>query len=538
MGGFKNDVVFGKNADFSAANNLSPSESNGLITDGQLWIGSTATNVGGSHVNVANITSPDGSIQIINGPGSIGLKGITSSKDLHTARFIVSAGGFPDGANYTTITSALTAASTTGGNQTVFVQPGTYTENITLPPGINLSAYNCDATTPNVTIVGTCTMTAAGTVSISGIRLQTNSAFALAVTGNAASIVNLLNCHLNCSNNTGISFTSSSASAAINIYNCIGNLGTTGIAYFAHSSSGALTIYNSNFGNSGSSSTSSTISAGVLQIRNCILFSNTITTSGSSAIFNVSYSQINGVNNTAIVHNCTASGSTLLHVNLGGGTATALTIGASATLSADFLTLQSSNTSAMSGAGTLSYGDLIYTDTSANNQITNNTALPGTGWQLIKSLTASASASLEFKDLALYKVYAIVFNNVVIATNAQKLELTASVNNGGAYANSGYTGGVNYNSYNSTTYANVNATTFAPMSSNVAAGFGVHGTVYYNYVSGQYYGQAAYLSSDTSVEVNAQIVGSTGLSNTNAFKFLSSSGNLTSGTISIYGVAI
>jgi len=64
MAGIKNDIVFAKNADFTAANNTSPSEANGLATNGQMWIGTTNVNAGGSHVNVGNITSPDGSLTI------------------------------------------------------------------------------------------------------------------------------------------------------------------------------------------------------------------------------------------------------------------------------------------------------------------------------------------------------------------------------------------------------------------------------------------------------------------------------------------
>ena len=66
MSGFKNDVVVAKNGDFSQAGapNATSSESNGLITNGQLWIGSTATNAGGTHINVGTLTSPDGSVTI------------------------------------------------------------------------------------------------------------------------------------------------------------------------------------------------------------------------------------------------------------------------------------------------------------------------------------------------------------------------------------------------------------------------------------------------------------------------------------------
>src|SRR5690242_8473255 len=115
---------------------------------------------------------------------------ILPSNTFTTAKWIVSATA-SDG-THTTIGAALTSASS---GDTIFIRPGTYTENLTLKAGVNLTAYTCDALTPNVTISGTCTFTAAGTVSISGIRLQTNSAALLAVTGSAASIVNLDNCY-------------------------------------------------------------------------------------------------------------------------------------------------------------------------------------------------------------------------------------------------------------------------------------------------------------------------------------------------------
>src|SRR5579871_5213527 len=102
---------------------------------------------------------------------------------------------------HTTIASAISSASS---GDTIFIMPGTYTENITAGVGINLTAFDCDAFTPNVTISGTLTLSSAGTVSVSGVNLKTNSAAALAVTGSAASIINLTNCNINCSNNTGI----------------------------------------------------------------------------------------------------------------------------------------------------------------------------------------------------------------------------------------------------------------------------------------------------------------------------------------------
>jgi hypothetical protein len=64
MAGTKNGTLVGKNADFTQVDgpNSQSSENNGLITNGQMWIGSTALNAGGTHVNVGTLTSSDASI--------------------------------------------------------------------------------------------------------------------------------------------------------------------------------------------------------------------------------------------------------------------------------------------------------------------------------------------------------------------------------------------------------------------------------------------------------------------------------------------
>ncbi len=64
MSGFDNDIVFAKNADFTQADNQNVLEANGLATNGQLWIGTTAVNAGGTHINVGTITSPLGTLSV------------------------------------------------------------------------------------------------------------------------------------------------------------------------------------------------------------------------------------------------------------------------------------------------------------------------------------------------------------------------------------------------------------------------------------------------------------------------------------------
>lgn len=280
-----------------------------------------------------------------------------STNTFTTAKWIVSPTA-SDG-THTTIASALTSASS---GDTIFIRPGTFTENLSLKAGVNLAAYDCDALTPNVIISGTCTLTTAGTVSISGICLQTNSAPLLAVTGSVASIVNLKNCFLNCTNNDGITFSSSSSSALIRITECSTDLTTTGIKLFNHSSAGTLTIRKSVLSNNGGSSTASTVSAGTLILNhNQVQFP--IITSGTGGLgcgwtdFDTS-----ALNTTTL----TLGGSGLIGINystISSGTASAVSI--SGTASLIDCGISSSNTNAITGAGTLVYNCLEFSGSSS-----------------------------------------------------------------------------------------------------------------------------------------------------------------------------
>ena len=424
MAGFDNDVVYGLNVNFSTANATGGNAT--LLTDGQMLIASTALNGGGTHINVGTLTSPDGSLTIgysspnitlqvaggattlktlsddvntivVPAAGNIQLQGhvndalgkfstvvagtnLLKINPMTTARWIVDPLGF--NGTHTTISSALSSASS---GETIFIMSGTYTENLSLKPGVDLVAFGGDATTPNVTIIGNATLSTAGTVTIANIRLQTNSAAIVTVSGSAASMVNLFGCNLNCTNATGITFSSSSASAKILLNNCYGDLGTTGIAFFAHSSAGNLNIQYSNFTNTGGSSTANTISAGSLNFFYSSI-KNPITASGTAAIgFEISDFNTAAQNVTAF----TAGGSgsqTVLNASFSSGTASSISI--STTLTISQATIDSTNTNAITGAGTINYQDLSFPNTSA----TINTTTQATAGTLKGSTTTAPTA--------------------------------------------------------------------------------------------------------------------------------------------------
>lgn len=287
----------------------------------------------------------------------------TTDNNYGTAKLIVGTSGK---ANYLTIATALTAASS---GDTIFLLPGTYTENLTLKAGVNLTAYVCDAQTPNVTIVGKCSFSSAGTVTISGIRLQTNSDFALAVTGSVASIVNLFNCVLNCSTGVGISYTSSDATSSVNLFFCNGNLGHSSAAYHSMSSTGTLQYEYCNFGNSIASTTASDNSAGAVAARFCF-FGGVLSTSSTGG-FTANNIVVNSGTNTAAL---TANGSgntSSYHSVFFSGSASAISVGGTLTL--EDSSLVSSNTNSITGAGTLISTALSFASSSSIINTTTQT---------------------------------------------------------------------------------------------------------------------------------------------------------------------
>lgn len=431
-----------------------------MALDGQLWIGSTTSNRpdNGGHVRLGQLTSPDNSVAIgysapnitLQAGAAMGtLKTLTPDLDFDgsaatpisgTAGNINTFGVNPSFATVTDslnsnglatgnlqiehrawLTGLVVDASTTPGTrgtfstiaaaltaavsgQTIFIRTGTYTENLTLKAGVNLAAFECDSSlngTGNVIISGNATFSAAGTVTISGIQLQTNSAPFLTVSGANASVVNLNNCYLNCTNNTGISFTSSDASAVIRINNCSGNLGTTGIAIIVSTSTGGVAINNCIFTNSGGSTTANSTSAGLFFLNNST-FSNPITTTstGSLGAENISV-QTFAQNVTGITANGSGANNIFSSI-ISTGTASAISVGSTVAISLS--NLISSNANTITGAGTAQFSGITQgiTPGSINPTtpqggtllgITNGTAV-GAGYlgEQIRSAVGSGSA--------------------------------------------------------------------------------------------------------------------------------------------------
>lgn len=466
-----------------------------------------------------------------------------STNTFGTAKWIVSPTA-SDG-THTTIAAALTSASS---GDTIFIRPGTYAENLTLKAGVNLCAYGPSftynknvATIPNVIINGKCTFTAAGNVGIDGICLQTNSDFALAVTGSAASVVILNKCFLNCTNNTGISFTTSSSSANIQLSYCGGDLGTTGIALFAHSSAGDIRFLHSSFSNSGTSTTNNTVSGTGNFFPNYSSWGNG-TNLSSSGIMSGSYLDLVMVGNQTAITTSSTSTVTIQQCNIATGTASAISCGSGTTVTLLNCMVNSANASTITGSGTLAY-----TTFGGNSALAIGTSIipsPYAGTdalRLIQTKTASSSANLSFTTgFTQFSRLLFILDGITPATNAQVLQMQVSTNGGSSYLNASYVSGINTNPYNSTTLTNGNSTTLTRLSGSVSSaavnGSGVNGFFYYNVLQGALTGQVSYVDSTAGTWATGQIICSAPTSVANAYQFTFASGNIASGTISIYGI--
>lgn len=304
------------------------------------------------------------------------------------AKFIVSANIYEG--THTTIASALTSASS---GDTIFIRTGSYTENLTLKAGVDLAAFEADAQTGNVNITGKTTFTAAGVVTISGIRFTTNSDFAIVVSGNSNSLLILENCYINCLS-TGINFTSTGAAASLQLLYCTLNTGT-GAGLFTNTATQPMIMSYCSTTNTGGSTTASTTS-GSVNMAYCGI-SQPLTTSSAGA-FNLSYCNINtSSTNTACLTLAGTGTSQVEYSDFLSGSASALSIGTGTTCKViGPCTVNSSNTNAITGLGTIDYTVITYIGSSSTNNVSTQVAYttqPSINPLVLQQIRATTSAA-------------------------------------------------------------------------------------------------------------------------------------------------
>lgn len=254
------------------------------------------------------------------------------------------------------------------------------------------------------------------------------------------------------------------------------------------------------------------------------------------------------------------NGGTGGQVVLNGATSGNVTVAVPAAIGSSVnFTLPSSNGSAgqllkTDGAGNSSWvtasGTGTVTNIVAGNGLTGGTitttgtiALASGNRVLLATLTASSSATISDTSslTATYSRYVLVFENLVPATNTVTMEL--QIHSGGTFQATSYLATATLTNIGAA-LASISPTTFIPLSNtNVAnTGQGLSGEVYIESPSGTttpkiMMGSLAYPQS-ASNGGRADIMGwwNGGNGAVDGFQVLASSGNLTSGTIKIYGI--
>jgi hypothetical protein len=319
-----------------------------MTTNGQLWIGSTASNraPNAGHVRLGSITSPDSSVTI-----GYSSPNITITNGLANGRFPITpyVVGPVGQAGYQTIQAGINAAAAAGGGL-VYVQKGTYTENLVFPT-VGTIGVTGDSEQATI-IVGVHTPPTSGFLNIDRVTLSSPTNIFLSSAVGTTSII-VEDCTINAT--SGYAFNLLNWSGSIGLFNIasigandggINNTGGSPIFAFSVSMgsggsnvmtlSGALLITTSEF------AAPMTLATGTTGTFDYCSFTNTVTCANNSTV-TFSYTKFNT------------------------GATPALTMSSSAAVNLFHAIINTSNNPSISGAGagTLTYSDLVFQNNAA-----------------------------------------------------------------------------------------------------------------------------------------------------------------------------
>lgn len=156
--------------------------------------------------------------------------------------FIVSP-NISDGATHTTIASALASASALSPDViAIAIKPGTYTEDLDVPPNVNVYAYARSDFISTVLIVGKLTFSQAGGSTFSYIRFQQNGSFNIELSGANTGSHIFYRCFIRYSSNTMVEWTNGNKDLVFD--ETVTEQGGQGLKYVNQTSGGQFRIKN------------------------------------------------------------------------------------------------------------------------------------------------------------------------------------------------------------------------------------------------------------------------------------------------------
>lgn len=260
-------------------------------------------------------------------------------------RFTV--GAAPD-APYATVQAAVDAANAAGGG-VVVIQPGTYTENLTLYDGVSI--YGTDDV--SCIITGVHTPPAAGTISFENLTL-TSATDILSSAAAGTTDIYFNDVYADCTN--GYTCNLANWTGTVYIYDCVMKGANNGV--FTNSATADFVAEGCIFGDAsvGTAGNTCTISGSTVysNIQNCTCYLNFSLAGGIIwADHNFIFGAITTSNAATVkIWNC----------NLVAAAVAALTHNSSTAIDLTNITLNSSNTPALDGSGVINLQNILFTD--------------------------------------------------------------------------------------------------------------------------------------------------------------------------------
>lgn len=302
-----------------------------------------------------------------------------------TAKWIVSPTA-SDG-THTTIQGAIDDASS---GDVIFIREGTYTENLSIDKNLQFIAYGPkQRNAPNFPILkGKMDLNSTTGVKFVKFMFETNGDSIVNMNAVSQNLV-FEDCRIK--GESGITSIVNTSGSNLYINNCSANIGSG--AKFLDQQAGVTFIFNSFL--ECASSTASTISAGSIQI-NHSNFACSLTTSGA-AFAQYNSSSVSATNQVCLTQGSSSTNGYFRNCTITSGTATAVDID-SGTQQIYNCVINSSNTNAIDGAGTIKYGGLTFSGSSSHINTTTKTLVNEGPSRVIGSSNTGATNDLTIKN--------------------------------------------------------------------------------------------------------------------------------------------
>ena len=301
-----------------------------------------------------------------------------------------------------TITAANAAASS---GDTIFIRPGTYTEDWTAKAGVGYFAMPGMELSAQTVLKGKITAAFAGTAVFGGLWFETNADDILAITGTAETILRFDNCYFNLTDGDLVTSTTTDTGSFLEFNYCHATITDTGLTYFILDH-GTIYIRWSRFFND---SLSTTASVGNNDSSVSIHYSHfqvPINTTGTSSCGLRYVTMLQGGSNTTVLDMSGTGSHEVVDCIIESGTAVAINIDAGTTVSLNNTVIDSTNANPIDGTGTVQLSNVVWKGTGSGvgtSAITSRKTLLGLARATYGSTTSAAFGYFDDEDTGFYR---------------------------------------------------------------------------------------------------------------------------------------